>query len=619
MKERIIFGYDPFVIPFTLGVIFIMLYLATGTVRILLSLSRKEAAALLRSLFSVMIFKTFKDILFDVLLHVKIFKRNILLGYMHASIAFGWFMLIFIGHIEVILYTPQRNGVIYYPVFFRYFVMETSQTLRGAFFFFLMDLFLLIVLSGIALAIYKRFRSARLGMKRTTRLKAGDKIALWSLWMIFPLRLIAESFTADISGGSFLTSTINILLGSFAEKSIYMDTVWWAYSLALALFLFALPFSRYMHIPTEILLIFLRNAGIRSTSSRDGFAESEIYSCSSCGICIDACPMSVVDKKSKFTSVYLLRKLRRRKSESLFIAEQCFMCGKCVELCPVEIDSCRLKLLKKRENFPEQIFDYTYLSNGHNDVKSVTDIHREERVEIQYDLPKKLSNEKVIYYAGCMTHLTPQIYLALFNILNKARIDFSFIDKEGSICCGRPLILSGGEKAAQELINVNSEIILSANAGILLLSCPICYKVFNENYKLKGVKIMHHSQYINMLIKEGKIELKKGDFSVVYHDPCDLGRGSGIYAEPREVISAAAILKESSCLPNESICCGGSLASMRFSHKERECITLHSLEMLNINNPEKLVTSCPLCLKSFAKLNDKETVDIAQLIENQMI
>jgi len=604
LKERIIFGYDPFVIPFTLGVIFILLYLGTGTVRILLSLKREEAINLLSSIFSVKIFKTFKDILFDVLLHIKIFKRNILLGYMHASIAFGWFMLIFIGHIEVILYTPQRNGVIYYPVFFRYFVMETSQTLRGAFFFFLMDLFLLIVLSGVALAIYKRFRSVRLGMKRTTRLKTGDKIALWSLWMIFPLRLLAESFTADISGGSFLTSTINNLLGRFAESTLYMDTIWWAYSCALALFLFALPFSRYMHIPTEILLIFLRNAGIKSTSSRDGFAESEIYSCSSCGICIDACPMSVSGNKSEYTSVYLLRKLRRRRQDSLFMAEQCLMCGKCVELCPVEIDSCRLKLLKKRENFPNKIFDYDYLGK------------REPVVESRAYLEKK---SKVLYYAGCMTHLTPQIYRSLFNIMDRAKIEYSFMDRDGSICCGRPLILSGGENAAKDLVEANSKIILSSNADILLLSCPICFKVFNENYNLKGVKVMHHSQYINLLIQEEKIKLKKGDFSVVYHDPCDLGRGSLVYTEPREVISAAAILKESSNLPNESICCGGSLASRRFTQSERDSVTLHSLEKLNVNNPQKLVTSCPLCLKSFAKLNKRETLDIAQLVENQMI
>jgi Fe-S oxidoreductase len=314
--------------------------------------------------------------------------------------------------------------------------------------------------------------------------------------------------------------------------------------------------------------------------------------------------MSVSGNKSEYTSVYLLRKLRRRRQDSLFMAEQCLMCGKCVELCPVEIDSCRLKLLKKRENFPNEIFDYDYLGK------------REPVVESRTNLEKK---NKVLYYAGCMTHLTPQIYKSLFNIMDRAQIEYSFMDRDGSICCGRPLILSGGENAAKELVEANRKIILSSNADILLLSCPICFKVFNENYSLNGVKVMHHSQYINLLIKEGKIKLKKGDFSVVYHDPCDLGRGSLVYTEPREVISAAAILKDSSTLPNESICCGGSLASRRFTQSERDSVTLHSLEKLNVNNPQKLVTSCPLCLKSFAKLNKRETLDIAQLIENQMI
>ena len=129
------------VIPFTLGVIFIILYASVGTIRIIISLNKQERLNLFKSLFSSKLLKSVRDIFTDVLLHIKIFKKNILLGYMHSSIAFGRFMLILIGHIEVLLYTPQRNGVIYYPVFFRFFVTETNETLRGAFFFFLMDLF----------------------------------------------------------------------------------------------------------------------------------------------------------------------------------------------------------------------------------------------------------------------------------------------------------------------------------------------------------------------------------------------------------------------------------------------------------------------------------------------
>ena len=153
--------------------------------------------------------RNIRDWFCDCLFHVKLWKRNKLLGYMHSSIAFGWFMLIVIGHIEVFLYTPQRAHQIWYPIFFRYFVAVTESTMKGSFFFFLMDFALLVVLSGIILAIVKRARSRFFGMRRTTRASFTDLIGLYSLWCIFPLRLLAEGFTADISGGSFLTKSLN--------------------------------------------------------------------------------------------------------------------------------------------------------------------------------------------------------------------------------------------------------------------------------------------------------------------------------------------------------------------------------------------------------------------------
>jgi Fe-S oxidoreductase len=596
MKERFLFGYDPFVLPFTLGMVFIILYLLVGTARIIISLTNEERISLLKSLKPKQLFKTIKDVIEDCLLHIKIFKRNPLLGYMHFSIAFGWFMLIVVGHIEVILYTPQRNGILYYPVFFRYFVMETQQTLRGAFFFFLMDLFLLMVLSGIALAIFKRFRSRVLGMRRTTKLKIGDTFALYSLWAIFPLRLLAESFTADISGGSFLTKSINYLVHGFVANPDNALPIWWGYSIALGVFLFALPFSRYMHIPTEILLIFLRNAGIKATSFRNGYAEAEIYSCSRCGICIDACPMGVNLGDIKFSTVYTIRLLRKREN-ALEGAEKCLMCNKCVEVCPVGINSTQLKLLYRQTFNDTGDHDFSYLP-----IQNI-----------------KRNQEKILYYAGCMTHLAPAIYLSLFKILKKAGIEYNFMDADGSICCGRPLMLSGDFKGASQLIDKNKDIILNSGCTTLLLSCPICYKVFREEYNLQGIEIAHHSLYINDLLNSGKIKVDRVNESFVFHDPCELGRGSNIYDEPRELLSSIGILKDSPEEKGESICCGGSIGTLTMPFERRKRITEHSLSMLYTNNPDALVTACPLCLKTFSPVNSKRTADIAQVVSEHLI
>lgn len=596
MRERFPGAYEPFVLPFTIAMVFILLYLSIGIIRMVLLLNQSERRLLVKSIFSRKIFTTIKDIVNDCLLHIKIFKRNLLLGYMHASIAFGWFMLILIAHIEVAVYTPHRGARLYYPIFFRYFVMETEETIKGAFFFFLMDFFLLIVLSGVGLAIYKRFKSIALGMRRTTKLKLGDTLALYSLWMIFPSRLIAESFTAGISGGSFLTKSINNLFSGFVNYKEYLDLSWWIYSCFLAIFLVALPFSRYMHIPTEMFLILLRNAGIRSKSSRKGYAEAEIYSCSSCGICIDACPMTVSAKNVPYSSVYFMRALRGRSPQTEKLTDQCLMCGKCVELCPVSVDSCRLKLLKRKENFSPDLLEYKYLNAPSSTIVAVPE-----------------TNFDVLYYAGCMTQLTPKIYISLFKVLEAGGIKYKFMDKDGGVCCGRPLMLMGGLEKAKELILRNTEEIIASGAKTLLVSCPICYKVFKEEYQLEGIEVVHHTVYIQRLISQGRIQVTKGENSFVYHDPCDLGRGSGIYEQPRDILHSLGILKASPEERGESICCGGALGSRSMSFEDRTEITQNSLSCLMKENPDKIITACPLCLKTFSPQSKVEVLDIAEI------
>ncbi len=596
MKERIIIGFDSFVIPFMVGMIFILAYCIIGLVRIICRLEPSDRKRLFISLVTPKtILKNIRDIICDCLLHVKIFRRNLMLGYMHASIAFGWFMLIVIGHIEVWLYTPHRQGLLYYPVFFRYFVKETNHTLKGAFFFFLMDLFLLMVLSGIGIAMFKRIRSSIVGMRRTTRASLTDTIAMYALWAIFPLRLLAESFTAGISGGGFLTKPMYWLFHNFLSKDYHILPTWWAYSIALGIFFFMLPFSRYMHIPTEAVLIVFRNAGIKIRHPRKGYSELQIYSCSSCGICIDACPMVTHKKNIKYSSVYFMRFLRRKnRKKTREIADKCLMCGKCVAICPVGVDSCELK--RKFRNADKALPARNY------DLLEVS----EEK--------KPAEKDKILYYAGCMTQLTPSIYKSMEKILGAAGADYEFLDREGGICCGRPLLLSGNEEAAAELIRKNTEAIMNSGAGTLLLSCPICYKVFRENYDLKGIRIMHHTVYIDNLIKEGKISVKNSGKNLVYHDPCELGRGSGIYDEPRNTISMIGNLKEAAENRKSSICCGGSLGSLTLSSEDRAAVTKHSLKNLTYMNPEEIITACPLCLKTFGTYSEIPVKDIATAV-----
>ena len=599
MRERFASGFDPFVIPFVIGMIFVLGYCLVAMVRVVCQLPKADRKRFLLSLITPKyIWMNIRDIFLNCLIHVKLWKRNKVLGFMHSSIAFGWFMLIVLGHLEVMLFVPERIHFFYYPIFFNYFVAETEQTLQGALLMFLMDFFLLLILSGIVLAIIKRFASRIVGMRRTTRLSALDQVGLYSLWAIFPLRLLAESFTAHISGGSFLTIPVGWLFRQFLGNNLNELPTWWAYSVALCVFMCVLPFTRYMHIPAEMLLIPMRNAGIKIRHPRKGFALLEVYSCPACGVCIDACPMSVRKANLRDCTVYLNRMLRRGNERRIAeISDKCLLCGKCSAVCQVGVQGPELRVAQRERRKFALSPSYANL-----DVRPMAEA--------------VAGSGGVLYFAGCMTQLTPSILRATASLLDKAGVSWKMMDPDGGLCCGRPLMMAGRTEQARELIAKNVEIIRESGCDTLLLSCPICYRVFKEDYPLEGIRVVHHSVFFQELIATGKLPVRHEDgLRLVWHDPCELGRGCGIYEQPRVALAAAGELVEAGKHHAESICCGGSLGSLSLSFEQRRPMTQNALENLTVADPDQIVTGCPLCLATFVREADRPVHDIAEILD----
>ena len=166
-----------------------------------------------------------------------------------------------------------------------------------------------------------------------------------------------------------------------------------------------------------------------------------------------------------------------------------------------------------------------------------------------------------------------------------------------------------------QLVHKNEETILASGADTLLVSCPICYRIFTEKYNLPGVKVVHYADYFSSLVAEGRLRLEKSDICYVYHDPCELGRGCGIYDVPRKLVGKAAGIADAPAKREESICCGGSLGSLTLGFAQREAMTRKALDNLYASRAEAIATACPLCLATFARYSDRPVRDIAEVLD----
>jgi len=130
---------------------------------------------------------------------------------------------------------------------------------------------------------------------------------------------------------------------------------------------------------------------------------------------------------------------------------------------------------------------------------------------------------------------------------------------------------------------------------------------------------VHHSVFFEELAASGALTPQQtSQRPLVFHDPCELGRGCGIYDEPRALLRRVGRVVEAEKHHAESICCGGSLGSISLSFNKRKDMTLNALNNLTAADPETLVTACPLCLSTFGRYADRPVRDIAEVLDESV-
>jgi Fe-S oxidoreductase len=134
--------------------------------------------------------------------------------------------------------------------------------------------------------------------------------------------------------------------------------------------------------------------------------------------------------------------------------------------------------------------------------------------------------------------------------------------------------------------------------------------MFREEYDLPGMTVLHHSEYILQLIEWKRIKPAVAQLAAAYHDPCELGRGCGVREEPKALIGK--LFRENVTPQVNGLCCGGSLAAPALGLATRRAVARGAYTELTAGNPDVLITSCPLCKKTFDPVAGIPVLDIAE-------
>lgn len=213
----------------------------------------------------------------------------------------------------------------------------------------------------------------------------------------------------------------------------------------------------------------------------------------------------------------------------------------------------------------------------------------------------------MLYFRGCTAREKQTgISQATERLLKEAGVDYRILDDEK--CCGSVLLRTGFLKEAEEQIRRNTDVLKGEK---IITSCAGCYKTLKDDYE--GLDVIHISQLLDKLIKEGKIKISKKDFDVTYHDSCHLGRHGGVFDEPREVIKSVANLIEMENNRESSLCCGAG-GGVKSAYPE----IANQMAELRINQAKQtgcstLVTPCPFC-KLNLENDDMEVLDLTEFL-----
>jgi len=373
--------------------------------------------------------------------------------------------------------------------------------------------------------------------------------------------------------------------------------------------------------------------------------QKEMLSCLQCGYCIEVCeahaqtPWESVTPRGK---IYYLTQLDKKNvidrllNRNVTVSEdfvdaiyKCTGCGNCETVCHAGIE-----LVSFWERVRAWLVDYGVgplaahkklaerIAEGRNP-------YGESPEKRDAWWPANVERAKipdVIMFAGCTgSYRMQHIPKAGVEVLNRAGVKQNCLGPE-EYCCTSPALRTGvltqTMKAAEAVVGKAD----AMGAKDMVMTCSGCFKTvstdFGNHFSKTGQNVYHFTQYVDNLIAKRKLTINHPlNAKVTYHDPCHLGRHSGVFEEPRAVLKRikGVQLVEMEKNRKNSRCCGAGGGYKSAFNDFAVNVAVERIRDAEAVGAEILATACPFCVLNLTqgakKINSKvKVMDISEIL-----
>jgi Fe-S oxidoreductase len=514
----------------------------------------------------------------------------------------------------------------------------------------LVDVFAALVLCGVLAALFIRhvLRPRRF---EGSHLREADLILAWIAGIVTTLLLWHASRIAlglNEWGASWapISQGLSHLFGGGSATRAAERALVWAHVLLILSFLAYLPYSKHLHIATAAINVWFGRTRARGRLEPLRFDEGDedelrfgagtiadltwkemldTFSCTECGRCQDACPAFATGKElSPKLLIMGLRDQLFAQGPAMLAGEtdaltplvpgavsdevvwDCVTCGACIEACPVSIEhvdhivDLRRHLTMVESRFPAEaepmLRDVERASNPWGRAQSErADWARELGVRV---LAPGEEPPEVLYWVGCAASFDERARRAAEStakLLRAAGVDFAILGpREG--CTGDPARRMGNEYVFQAAAEQNVATLGEAGVRRIVTSCPHCFNTLANEYPDFGgdYEVLHHTELLAALVREGRLELDPGDERITYHDSCYLARHNDVVGAPRELVAAVGEPVEMARSGRRTFCCGAGGAHM-WMEERGGAINEERVREAAATGAQTLAVACPYC------------------------